>query len=323
MCLGTTCLMKACAFCLLHPRQSSLWATPFVSVYEGGLLPTHNLAHPAHTLAHKPSGTSSSPTVIPSPRRLRQYPPPPPPPPPTTASPLSPPQSRFTLVSAAPARPRPPPVHAARSLESAPTSQSIASRRSSPRAARPYDCRAIPMRFPTTHGVRGGAPTPRCSSATWARSGLAPRDNTRAGGVWLGPIRPSIHPSGPESRVPSHRAFFVLLEEGTPRRAPTHPPSEAIGSLPRFEKIKNAESGRAECRAVRCTRGLTAPARSRVLSTPCVRARDVDVSLPIARHPSSSIFRLLLPPNVARTTHERLLYFSTAVLSIGAAAPHP
>ncbi|KAJ7743285.1 hypothetical protein B0H14DRAFT_3897655 [Mycena olivaceomarginata] len=39
--------------------------------------------------------------------------------------------------------------------------------------------------------------------------------------------------------------------------------------------------------------------------------------LPIARHPSSSIFTLLLPPNVARTTRERP---PTAVLSIGAAA---
>ncbi|KAJ7321879.1 hypothetical protein DFH08DRAFT_888828 [Mycena albidolilacea] len=61
-----------------------------------------------------------------------------------------------------------------RSLDSAPMSQSIASHRSSPRTAQPYDCRAIPMRFPTTHGVRGGAPTPRCGSATCARGGLAP-----------------------------------------------------------------------------------------------------------------------------------------------------
>ncbi|KAJ7690039.1 hypothetical protein B0H14DRAFT_859671 [Mycena olivaceomarginata] len=119
--------------------------------------------------------------------------------------------------------PRPPPVHAARSLEPAPTSQSIASRRSSPRAAQPYlDSSAIPMRFPTTHTVFEEVHPPRAAAWwTWPRR-WAPRDNTRAGGVWLGPIRPSIHPSirprvpSPESRVPS-RAVFTLLEEGTPR----------------------------------------------------------------------------------------------------------
>ncbi|KAJ7766002.1 hypothetical protein B0H14DRAFT_363704 [Mycena olivaceomarginata] len=51
------------------------------------------------------------------------------------------------------------------------------------------------------HGARGGAPTPRCGSATCARGGLAP---ARTGGVWLGPTRrthPSIHPApSPESR---------------------------------------------------------------------------------------------------------------------------
>ncbi|KAJ7707210.1 hypothetical protein B0H14DRAFT_3903136 [Mycena olivaceomarginata] len=44
--------------------------------------------------------------------------------------------------------------------------------------------------------------------------------------------------------------------------------------------------------------------RRRVLA--CVRVRDVDASLPIARHPPSSILTLFLPPNVARTTRERL-----------------
>ncbi|KAJ7708565.1 hypothetical protein B0H14DRAFT_715781 [Mycena olivaceomarginata] len=78
------------------------------------------------------------------------------------------------------------------------TSQSIASRRSSPRAAQPYlDSRAIPMRFPTTHGVRGGAPTPRCGSADVAAALGSSRQHT-AGGVWLGPTRrthPPIHPA--------------------------------------------------------------------------------------------------------------------------------
>ncbi|KAJ7757673.1 hypothetical protein B0H14DRAFT_3896148 [Mycena olivaceomarginata] len=89
-----------------------------------------------------------------------------------------------------------------RSLEPAPTSQSIASRCSSPRAAQPYlDSRAIPMRFPTTHTVvRGGAPTPRYSSADVAAA------------VWLLETT-----RGRVSRDPSCRAIFVLLEDGTPR----------------------------------------------------------------------------------------------------------
>ncbi|KAJ7815427.1 hypothetical protein B0H14DRAFT_1408720 [Mycena olivaceomarginata] len=66
----------------------------------GVRLRTHNLARPAHALVHKPSGASSSPTVIPSPRRPRQYPLSTPPPPPTIASLLPPTQSRFTPVAA-------------------------------------------------------------------------------------------------------------------------------------------------------------------------------------------------------------------------------
>ncbi|KAJ7765992.1 hypothetical protein B0H14DRAFT_3895194 [Mycena olivaceomarginata] len=88
-----------------------------------------------------------------------------------------------------------------RSLGSAPTSQSIASRRSSPRAAQPYlDSRAIPMRFRTTHTVFEEVQPPRAAARRTA-------DTTY----------PSIYPSGPASRVPNRRAIFVLLEEGTPR----------------------------------------------------------------------------------------------------------
>jgi hypothetical protein len=165
------------------------------------------------------------------------------------------------------------------------------------------------MRFPTTHGVRGGAPTPRCGSATCARGGLAPRDNTRAGGVWLGPTR-RTHPSSIRPRVPSPESSRDLCparggDAPRARRAPTHPPSEAIGRLPRFEKIKDAEPGGAECRAVPCTRGPTAPARSRVLSTPSRSG-----VCPGAPH--------ALPAYQRRAHYTRAP--PTAVLSIGAAA---
>ncbi|KAJ7729130.1 hypothetical protein B0H14DRAFT_3518391 [Mycena olivaceomarginata] len=136
-------------------------------------------------------------------------------------------------------------------LDSAPTSQPIASRRSSPRAAQPYlDSRAIPMRFPTTHTVFEEVHPPRAAARrTWPRR-LAPRDNARTSG----------------SRV----ARSLSCSRGRPARSPSDYPSPFRGDreLSRFEKIKNAESGGAECRAVPCTRGSTAPARSRVLSTP-------------------------------------------------------
>ncbi|KAJ7769744.1 hypothetical protein B0H14DRAFT_352483 [Mycena olivaceomarginata] len=201
-----------------------------------------------------------------------------------------------------------------RSLEPAPTSQSIASRRSSPRAAQPTSTIGR-SRFASRRDTRCSrrCTHPRCGSADVAAA-WAPRDNTRAGGVWLGPIRrthPSIHPA------PNRRAIFVLLEEGTPRarRAPTHPSSEAIESLPRFEKIKNGLSVEPcharEARLPQLVAGYFR--RRRVLACPgagrgCIAAH---------RAPSSVIHPHALAPNVARTTHERLL---TAVLSIGAAA---
>jgi hypothetical protein len=129
-----------------------------------------------------------------------------------------------------------------------------------PRAARPYLADALPD---DAHGVRGGAPTPRCDSA---RGGLAPQDNARMGGVWLGPTRrthPPIHPAPrPKSRVVVRS--LSCSRRGRPARSPSaySSPSEAIESLPRFEKIKTAESGWAECRAVPCARGSTAPAPS-------------------------------------------------------------
>ncbi|KAJ7824993.1 hypothetical protein B0H14DRAFT_2596899 [Mycena olivaceomarginata] len=197
--------------------------------------------------------------------------------------------------------PRPPLVHAARSLEPAPTSHSIVFRRSSPRAARPYDCRAIPMRFPTTHTVFEEVHPPRAAARrTWPWRFGSSRQHT-AGGVWLGPTR----------RGGAPRA----------RRAPTHPPSEAIGSLPRFEKIKTAESGGAECRAVPRTRGSTAPARSRVLSTPPRSGVYPGAGRGcITAHRASSS---LIHPHALAASQRRAHYArasSTAVLSIGAAA---
>jgi hypothetical protein len=78
----------------------------------------------------------------------------------------SPTQSRFTPVAAQL-------PHAAnallqcmqpRLLEPAPTSHYIVSRHSSPHAAQPYDCRAIPMRFPTTHTVFEEVHPPRAAA---------------------------------------------------------------------------------------------------------------------------------------------------------------
>ncbi|KAJ7759703.1 hypothetical protein B0H14DRAFT_3165866 [Mycena olivaceomarginata] len=164
--------------------------------------------------------------------RLRQYPPSSPPRPPTTASPLPPTQSRFT--------PQLPHATALlqcmqpRSLEPAPASQSIASRRSSPRAARPYlDSRAIPMCFPTTHGVREGAPTPRCSSADVAAALGSSRQHTGGWCVARADITyPSIHPSGFESLF-----FGVGRSTGvsiacSSRYAPSIAPSFAFDPIP-------------------------------------------------------------------------------------------
>ncbi|KAJ7847841.1 hypothetical protein B0H14DRAFT_3867369 [Mycena olivaceomarginata] len=195
---------------------------------------------------------------------------------------------------AAPARRRRPPVHAARSLEPAPTSQSIASRR----AAQPYlDSRAIPMRFPTMHTVFGEVHPPRAAARRTA-------DTTY----------PSVHPSGPESRIPSGRAIFVRLEEGTPRalaeRLPIPLPRQlrVCLDLRRSRTLSRAGLSVELCRArgARLLQLVAGYCRRRCVLA-CVRARDVDASLPIARHPPSSIFTLLLPPNVARTTRERLL----------------
>jgi hypothetical protein len=108
-----------------------------MSVYEGGLLPTHNLARPARTLVHKPSGASSSPTVIPSPRRLRQYPPSPPPPPPTTASPLPLRIQVYPRIRGSHIPPHPPPVHAAALTRFGAYVTIHRIPRSSPRAAQP------------------------------------------------------------------------------------------------------------------------------------------------------------------------------------------
>ncbi|KAJ7743297.1 hypothetical protein B0H14DRAFT_3514921 [Mycena olivaceomarginata] len=219
--------------------------------------------------------------------------------------------------------PRPPPVHAAAlaGFGAYVTIQSILSRRSSPRAARPYDCRAIPMRFPTTHTVFEEVHPPRAEARrTWPRR-WAPRDNTWVGGGWLGPTR-RTHPSSIRPRVPSSESSRDLCparggDAPRARRAPTHPPSEAIGSLPRFKKIKNAESGGAECRPVPCTRGSTAPARSRALSTPsrsgvCPGAGRGCIA---AHRASSSVIHL----HSQRRAHYTRAS-STAVLSIGAAA---
>ncbi|KAJ7817383.1 hypothetical protein B0H14DRAFT_1387844 [Mycena olivaceomarginata] len=324
MCLGTTRLMfEGLRVLSLSPTTAALTLGNPVSVR----LRTHNLARLAHALIHKPSGTSSSPTVVPSPMKLHQYPPSPPPPPPTTACPLPPTQSRFTPVSAAPAR------HLAllqcmqpRSLDSALTSQSNPSY---PAVHR----RALPGRTTVGRSRCASRRRTRCSRRCThpalrlggrGRGGLVPRDNTRAGGVWLEPARPT-HPSirprvpSPESRV-ARSLSCSRRDAPRARRAPTHPPSEAIG-MPRFEKIKNAESGGAEYRAVPCTRGSTAPARSWVLSTPsrsgvcpgagrgCIAAH---------RAPSSVIHLHTLAASQRRAHYTRAS--STAVLSIGAAA---
>ncbi|KAJ7734906.1 hypothetical protein B0H14DRAFT_3613812 [Mycena olivaceomarginata] len=124
------------------------------------------------------------------------------------------------------------------------------------------------------------------------------------------PIHPSIRPRvlSPES---SRDLCPARGDAPCARRAPTHPPSEAIESLPRFEKIRSLS--RAGLSVDPCfARGARLPQlvagycrRRRVLA--CVQGRDVDASLLIARYPPSSIFMLFLPPNVARTTRERLL----------------
>ncbi|KAJ7847834.1 hypothetical protein B0H14DRAFT_3674735 [Mycena olivaceomarginata] len=140
----------------------------------------------------------------------------------------SPTQSRFTLVSAALAR-----HHALlqcmqpRSLESAPTSQSILSRRSSPRAARPYDCRAIPMRFPTMHTVFEEVHPPRAAARrTWPRR--------------FGP------PETTHGRVPGTvdaLAFWRVSGRGTgmhrcPSRAILHHPSSRSCCLPTSRALR-------------------------------------------------------------------------------------
>ncbi|KAJ7743281.1 hypothetical protein B0H14DRAFT_3514908 [Mycena olivaceomarginata] len=250
---------------------SSLWATPFVSVYEGGLLPTHNLARPA-----QPSFTSPVVLVVanrhPKPKETASIP---------ALTSTSTADDRISSspyaiqvypVSAAPARPRPPPVHAAAlaGFGAYVTIQSILS---------PVHRRALPGRTTVdpdalpddAHGVRGGAPTPRCSSAVRAAFGSSRQH--RAGGDRESSIR----------------------------------------------EDQNAESGGAECRAVPCT-GLDCPSlagycrRRRVLA--CVRARDVDASLLIARYPPSSISRSCCCSQ--RRAHYTASF--TAVLSIGAAA---
>ncbi|KAJ7778885.1 hypothetical protein B0H14DRAFT_326925 [Mycena olivaceomarginata] len=178
MCLGTTCLMFE-DLCVL-PLAPTMPALT-VGIPVRFRLRTHNPARPAHTLVHKPSGTSSSPTVIPSPRKLHQCPPSPPPPPPTTASPLPPTQSRFTPVSAAPAR-----HHAL--LQCMQRARLNRRRRHNPSHPAVHR-RALPSRISTVGRSRCASRRrtrcsrrcthPRCGSATCARGGLAPRDNTR------------------------------------------------------------------------------------------------------------------------------------------------
>ncbi|KAJ7690029.1 hypothetical protein B0H14DRAFT_3906535 [Mycena olivaceomarginata] len=105
----------------------------------------------------------------------------------------------------------------------------IRSSRTPPTPSTYLDSRAMPMRFPTTHMVFEEVHPPRAAARrTCARGGLAPRDNTRAGVLSLESSRDLCPARGGDAP----RA----------RRAPTHPPSEVIGSLPRFKKIKNAES---------------------------------------------------------------------------------
>ncbi|KAJ7759690.1 hypothetical protein B0H14DRAFT_384481 [Mycena olivaceomarginata] len=132
---------------------------------------------------------------------------------------------------------------------------------------------------------------------------------------------PSIHPSGSSSQA--SRDLYPARGGDAPRArlTLTHPPSKAIESLPRFEKIKNAESGGAECRPVPCTRGSTAPARSRVLSTPsrsgvCPGAGRGWIAA--HRTPSSVIHPHALAASQHRAHYTRAP--ATAVLSIGAAA---
>jgi hypothetical protein len=100
-----------------------------------------------------------------------------------------------------------------------------------PRAAQPYlNGRAIPVRFPTTHTVFEEVhPLRAAARRTWPRR-LAPRDNIRAGGVWLGSIRrthPSIHLAPrPESRVV---ARSLSSRRGRPARSPSAYPSPFRG----------------------------------------------------------------------------------------------
>ncbi|KAJ7793326.1 hypothetical protein B0H14DRAFT_3498257 [Mycena olivaceomarginata] len=124
-----------------------------------------------------------------------------------TASLLPPTQSRFTPVAAQL-------PHAAdalfkcmqpRSLEPAPTSQSIASRRSSA------------ARYPAVLGQRCTHPALRLGDVHARRLGSSRQCTDGWCVARADTTYPSIYPSGPESRVPSRRAIFVLFEKGTPR----------------------------------------------------------------------------------------------------------
>ncbi|KAJ7769751.1 hypothetical protein B0H14DRAFT_352587 [Mycena olivaceomarginata] len=336
MCLGTTCLMFVRHYVLfrrpladvllyvlpLAPTTPALTVGNPVRVRLRGRPPPN--PQPRSSRPHPRSPAQWYFVVAnrhPSPGRLRQYPPSPPPPPPTTACPLLPTQSGFT--------PHPARHHALlqcmqpRSLDSAPTSQSIASRRSSPRAAQPQlDSRAIPMRFPTTHTVFEEVHPPRAAARrTWLRRFGPPRQHT-AGGVWLGPTRrthPSIHPA-PSPEPPRDLCPARGGDAPRARRAPTHPPSEAIESFldsRRSRTLSRAGLSIELCRA----RGARLPQLvagycrgRRVLACPgagrgCIAAHRAPSSVIHPRAPAAS-------PRRAHYTRAS----SPAVLSIGAAA---
>ncbi|KAJ7800735.1 hypothetical protein B0H14DRAFT_1686690 [Mycena olivaceomarginata] len=191
-----------------------------------------------------------------------------------------------------------------RLLDSAPTSQSIASRRSSPRAARPISTigrSRCASRRRTRCSRRCTHPALQLGDVRARRFGSS-RQHT---GGWCvaraDTTYPSIHPSGPESesRVPSR---FVLLEEGTPRALAERLPILLL----RRSRVSGLSVDPCRARGARLLQLVAGYCRRRRVLA-CVRVRDVDASLPIARRPPSSIITLLLPPNVARTTRERLL----------------